>query len=165
MPLAISQDNSVATVKPWGKSPYGTRAGGICPKIGTPYGSQRVFLIIVCLIWWRVHTHRGEGRRGRQTDPAPTSQKKRLREEESPRFTHQTGLADESVTVTFTKNMQSVWPARACALPLRRGSPSENAFKWDSRELHLFFVCLCWCACLNHAHFQDFHHVYFKTIE
>lgn len=171
MPLAISQDNSVATVKPRGKSPYGTKAGGICPKIGTPYGSQRVCLIIVLPdMMARTHTHtEGKEEGGDRLNPCTPPPKKRLREEESPRFTHQTGLADESVTVTFTKNMQSVWPAgrlaltaETCAPSLRRGSLSENDFKW---ELHLSFVCLCRCVCLNHAHFQDFLHVYFKAVE
>lgn len=167
MPLAISQDNSVATVKPRGKSPYGTRAGGICPQIGTPYGSQRVFLIIV-LPDMMARTHTQRGRRKEETDWTPPQKKGSGRRKALDLLTRRAS-PDESVTVTFTKNMQSVWPARADWRPQQRPAlrHSDAALRLKmrfQRDSPVLFVC-GWCACLNHAHFQDFLHVYFKTIE
>lgn len=102
MPLAVSQDNSVATVKPRGKSPYTTRAGGICSKIGAPYVSQRVFFFFIIVFRdmntrTLKHTHRKRRRGEENLKP------KRLRVQESPRFAHQTGFTDESpLSVTVT---------------------------------------------------------------
>lgn len=69
---------------------------------------------------------REEGRenRGRRAETQKKKKKNLLREEESPRFSHQTGLPDESVTVTFTQickafGQRGPTAAAACSRDLR----------------------------------------------